>query len=73
MPGVLRAAEPAFPYGAVYFRKSNPPEEDWARDHATAARMGMNMFRHWFMWASSVVAAGKSDWPGYERLMDLEA
>jgi hypothetical protein len=20
-----------FPYGAVYFRKSNPPKEDWAR------------------------------------------
>jgi len=20
-----------FPYGAVYFRKSNPPPEDWAR------------------------------------------
>ena len=31
-------ADPVFPYGAVYFRKSNPPEQDWARDHATAAR-----------------------------------
>ena len=31
-----------FPYGAVYFRKSNPPAEDWARDHQTAARVGMN-------------------------------
>lgn len=40
---------PVFPYGAVYFRKSNPPEQDWARDHQTAARMGMNTFRHWFM------------------------
>jgi hypothetical protein len=48
----LRAADgpkvekPAFPYGAVYFRKSNPPEQDWARDHRTAARVGMNTFRH---------------------------
>ncbi|MDQ2900526.1 MAG: hypothetical protein M3Y07_12125, partial [Acidobacteriota bacterium] len=40
---------PVFPYGAVYFRKSNPPERDWARDHQTAARTGMNTFRHWFM------------------------
>ena len=28
---------PVFPYGAVYFRKTNPPEADWARDHQTAA------------------------------------
>ena len=47
----LGAEAPVFPYGAVYFRKSNPPEQDWARDHQTAARMGMNTFRHWFMWA----------------------
>src|SRR5664279_1498495 len=43
-----------FPYGAVYFRKSNPPAEDWARDHATAARVGMNTFRHWFLWLSLI-------------------
>src|SRR5207249_7311005 len=41
---------PAFPFGAVYFRKSNPPEQDWERDHKKAADMGMNIFRHWFMW-----------------------
>ena len=28
---------PVFPFGAVYFRKSNPPEQDWERDHKTAA------------------------------------
>src|SRR5262249_26784621 len=39
-------SDPVFPYGAVYFRKSNPPEEDWARDHKTAADIGMNTFRH---------------------------
>ena len=27
----------SFTYGAVYFRKSNPPRADWARDYATAA------------------------------------
>ena len=26
----LRAEDPVFPYGAVYFRKSNPPPEDWS-------------------------------------------
>ncbi|MCU0520182.1 MAG: hypothetical protein MUF84_05780, partial [Anaerolineae bacterium] len=31
---------PGFPYGAVYFRKSGPPREDWARDYATAAEDG---------------------------------
>ena len=73
LAAAIHAAEPAFPYGAVYFRKSNPPEDDWARDHQTAARMGMNMFRHWFMWASIEVAPGKYDWRDYDRMMDLAA
>lgn len=60
-----------FPYGAVYFRKSNPPREDWARDHATAARLGMNTFRHWFLWSAIEVAPGKFDWADYDRMMDL--
>ena len=64
---------PAFPYGAVYFRKSNPPAEDWARDHATAARVGMNTFRHWFLWSAIEVAPGKFDWADYDRMMDLAA
>ncbi len=60
-----------FPYGAVYFRKSNPPAEDWARDHATAARVGMNTFRHWFLWGAIEVAPGKFDWADYDQMMDL--
>jgi beta-galactosidase len=47
-----KAGMPVFPYGAVYLRKSNPPEQDWAHDHATAAPVGMNTFRHWFMWSA---------------------
>ena len=69
----LTPAEPVFPYGAVYFRKSNPPEEDWARDHQTAAKLGMNTFRHWFMWSSIEVAPGKYDWRDYDQMMDLAA
>jgi beta-galactosidase len=60
-----------FPYGAVYFRKSNPPEQDWARDHQTAARIGMNIFRHWFMWSAVEISPGKYDWSDYDRMMDL--
>jgi beta-galactosidase len=69
----ITAQEPAFFYGAVYFRKSNPPQEDWARDHATAAKMGVNMFRHWFMWSAIEVAPGKYDWRDYDAQMDLAA
>ena len=65
--------KPIFPYGAVYFRKSNPPEQDWARDHQTAARIGMNTFRYWFMWSAIEVAPGKYDWRDYDRMMDLAA
>jgi beta-galactosidase len=67
------AQDPVFPYGAVYFRKSNPPEEDWSRDHQTAAKIGMNNFRHWFMWSAIEVAPGKYDWRDYDRMMDLAA
>jgi beta-galactosidase len=69
----ISADLPVFPYGAVYFRKSNPPEQDWARDHQTAARIGMNTFRHWFMWGAIEVAPGKYDWRDYDRMMDLAA
>ncbi len=65
--------DPVFPYGAVYYRKSNPPAEDWARDHATAAQSGMNNFRHWFMWSAIEVAPGQYDWRDYDRQMDLAA
>jgi beta-galactosidase len=64
---------PVYPFGAVYFRKSNPPEQDWERDHKTAARMGLNIFRHWFMWASVENSPGKYDWRDYDRMVELEA
>lgn len=62
-----------FPAGAVYFRKSNPPGTDWAKDHKTAAQIGMNTFRHWLMWSAVEVAPGKWDWADYDRMMDLAA
>ena len=82
MPSAFRYSEspsgseeqsPVFPYGAVYFRKSNPPKEDWDRDYKTAAELGVNVFRHWFMWDVIEVAPGKYDWSDYDRQMDLAA
>ena len=64
---------PKFPYGAVYFRKSNPPREDWERDYQTAAEDANNIFRHWFLWSAIEVAPGKFDWSDYDRQMDLAA
>src|SRR3984957_19405883 len=72
-PAAAHPSAPVFPYGAVYFRKTNPPPEDWARDHQTAAETGMNIFRHWFMWSAIEVAPGKYDWSDYDRMMDLAA
>ena len=62
-----------FPYGAVYFRKSNPPRDDWARDYRTAADDGHNAFRHWFLWSAVEVAPGEFDWSDYDRQLDLAA
>ena len=67
------ATLPPFPYGAVYFRRSNPPERDWPRDYQTAAEDGMNAFRHWFMWGAVEVAPGEFDWAAYDRQLDLAA
>ncbi|MGE3913262.1 MAG: beta-galactosidase, partial [Chloroflexota bacterium] len=64
---------PSFPYGAVYFRKSNPPAEDWARDYETAAEDGNTLFRHWFMWSAIEIAPGVYDWADYDRQLDLAA
>ena len=61
------------PFGAVYFRKSNPPKADWERDYAVAAEDGLNIFRHWFMWGSIESAPGVYDWSDYDRQMDLAA
>ncbi len=66
-------ALPQFSYGAVYFRKSNPPREDWERDYRTASEDGMNAFRHWFLWSAIEVAPGEFDWSDYDRQMDLAA
>ena len=68
-----RVSELQVPFGAVYFRKSNPPREDWERDYAVAAADGLNIFRHWFMWAAIERAPGKYDWDDYDRHMDLAA
>ena len=73
MPASQTSALPAFPYGAVYFRKSNPPREDWERDYATAAADGLNAFRHWFLWSAIEVAPNEYDWADYDRQLDLAA
>ena len=64
---------PTIPYGAVYFRKTSPPREDWERDYNQAARDGMNCFRHWFLWSAIEIAPGVYDWDDYDRQMELSA
>ncbi|MEZ4865211.1 MAG: beta-galactosidase [Caldilineaceae bacterium] len=64
---------PAFPYGAVYFRKSNPPQADWVRDYGVAAADGMNIFRHWVLWSAIEIEPGNFDWADYDRQLDLAA
>lgn len=64
---------PQVPFGAVYFRKSNPPPEDWARDYGIATEDGLNVFRHWFMWGAIEQRPGHYVWDDYDRQMDLAA
>ncbi|MEM8663201.1 MAG: alpha-amylase family protein, partial [Pseudomonadota bacterium] len=69
----MPAPRPQIPFGAVYFRKSNPPKEDWARDYKIAAEDGLNTFRHWFMWSAIERAPGRYDWDDCDRQLDLAA
>lgn len=69
----MTAKMPQTPFGAVYFRKSNPPKEDWERDYGIAAEDGLNTFRHWFMWSAIERAPGVYDWDEYDRQLDLAA
>lgn len=69
----MPADMPQVPFGAVYYRKSNPPREDWERDYAVAAEDGLNTFRHWFMWSAIERRPGVYDWDECDRLLDLAA
>jgi beta-galactosidase len=60
-------------FGAVYFRKTNPPPEDWARDYAVAREDGHTLFRHWVAWNVVETAPGRFDWSDYDRQLDLAA
>lgn len=64
---------PAFPYGAVYYRVSNPPKKDWERDYKVASEDSNNIFRHWFLWAAVERSPGKYTWDDYDRQFDLAA
>ena len=64
---------PAFPYGAVYFRKSNPPKADWEKDYQTVTEDGMTAFRHWFFWGAVEIEPGVFEWDDYDRQLDLAA
>ena len=57
--------------GAVYFRRSNPPESDWERDYRTAREDGHTMFRHWFTWNAIHVAPDTFDWEPYDKHLAL--
>jgi len=73
LSAIAQSVAPVFPYGAVYFRKSGPPEEAWERDHKTAAQLGHNSFSHRFLWGVIENQPGKYDWRDYDRMMDLAA
>lgn len=71
--GTTTAVANTFTAGAVYFRKSNPPSQEWDRDYASAHGIGLGILRHWFMWSAIEVAPGAYDWADYDLQLDLAA
>ena len=60
-------------FGAVYFRRSAPPERDWERDYQRAREDGITIFRHWFSWSAIEEAPGVFNWGPYDRQLELAA
>ncbi|MBH1939489.1 beta-galactosidase [Mobilitalea sibirica] len=65
--------EKSVEFGAVYYRRSNPPRQDWERDYEQAAKDGMTIFRHWFLWSAIEIAPGVYNWEPYDRQLELAA
>ncbi|MDR1560496.1 MAG: beta-galactosidase [Clostridiales bacterium] len=59
--------------GAVYYRRSNPPEHDWERDYITAREDGHIMFRHWFTWNAINIAPDIYDFESFDKHLELAA
>jgi beta-galactosidase len=68
-----KTPDPGVDFGAVYFRKTNPPRGDWERDYAVAAEDGHTLFRHWVPWGAVEVEPGVFDWKDYDRHLELAA
>ncbi len=60
-------------FGAVYFRRSAPPRNDWERDYARAKEDGITIFRHWFSWSAIEEAPGVFNWEPYDKQLELAA
>lgn len=60
-------------FGAVYFRRSNPPQSDWERDYAVAREDGHTLFRHWFVWSDIHIAPDTYDFSLYDEHLRLAA
>jgi beta-galactosidase len=57
--------------GAVYYRRSNPPEYDWDRDYKVAREDGCTQFRHWFTWNAIHIAPDTFDFGPYDKHLEL--
>ncbi len=63
--------DPAVEIGAVYYRRSNPPRQDWERDYAQARADGHTLMRHWFNWCDIHVAPDTFDFSLYDEHLAL--
>jgi len=57
--------------GAVYYRRSNPPQHDWDRDYTVAKEDGHTIFRHWLTWNVAHIAPDTFDWEPFDRQLEL--
>lgn len=65
--------EPPVEFGAVYFRRSNPPKTDWERDYQVAKEDGHTLFRHWLLWSDIHVKPDQFDFDVYDEHVRLAA
>ncbi|HXX65474.1 MAG TPA: beta-galactosidase, partial [Bacteroidota bacterium] len=59
------------PFGTQYYRAPSPQREDWARDLARIAQLGLNTVKFWIQWRWNNPAEGAYVYDDIDRLMEI--
>ncbi|MEW6511960.1 MAG: beta-galactosidase [Bacteroidota bacterium] len=59
------------PFGTQYYRAPSPAKEEWEKDLAAIAALGLNTVKFWVQWRWNNPREGEYDFADIDALMDL--